>query len=430
MNGRKIKPSSRKHQSYEELFGQGGLEIFGEFMLRAGEYLLQRSLEQEAEAFANRGHYERSQEQSPRYRNGYYPRQVRTSEGRLHVEVPRFRPQDGEENFQSEILQRIDQIESRLMELALNTYVRGCSTRDVEQTFTDQQGGQLLSKSSVSLLNQELYEEYRQFKSRDLSQKDVVYMFVDGVYEAVRNYTNNQALLCAWGIMSDGTKEILHLEAVESESSDAWTAFFEHMLDRGLRHPLLICSDGAKGAHKAIGAAFPMTWRQRCIAHKLRNLASKCPKDNVIRDRLMASIKLVYNAGDYETAEMLAAEFIQKNIDQYPSVVECFQDDLEACIIHLKFPPKHHRYIRTTNLLERAFEEQKRRTKVFPQHQGEKNAMGLVFRVLFEASEKWRKITMDDLLRVELKNIRKIMHEKVKRNCTYSENSLSFKTAA
>ena len=42
----------------------------------------------------------------------------------------------------------------------------------------------------------------------------------------------------------------------------------------------------------------------------------------------------------------------------------CLEDDFEACIAHLRFPLSHRRAIRTTNLLERLFGEERRRTKV------------------------------------------------------------------
>lgn len=93
----------------------------------------------------------------------------------------------------------------------------------------------------------------------------------------------------------------------------------------------------------------------------------------------------------------------------FPLAVKCFNDDIEACLSHLKYPLGHRKYIRTTNLLERAFEEEKRRTKVFPQHADEKALTGLVFKVLFTASLNWRSISMNDAELKLLRNIRKLM---------------------
>ncbi|MBK9334187.1 MAG: transposase [Ignavibacteria bacterium] len=39
---------------------------------------------------------------------------------------------------------------------------------------------------------------------------------------------------------------------------------------------------------------------------------------------------------------------------------------MDSYLNFMKFPVGHHRFIRTTNLLERTFEEQKRRTKTIP----------------------------------------------------------------
>ncbi|MEW6654703.1 MAG: transposase, partial [Bacteroidota bacterium] len=112
---------------------------------------------------------------------------------------------------------------------------------------------------------------------------------------------------------------------------------------------------------------------------------------------------------DVQTAEILAAHVIEEYSEKYPSAMKCFNDDLESCITHLKYPLGHRRYIRTTNLLERSFEEQKRRTKVFPQHQSERSCVGLVFAVLKRASDGWLKITMSQLELVQLKKLRNLI---------------------
>ncbi len=57
---------------------------------------------------------------------------------------------------------------------------------------------------------------------------------------------------------------------------------------------------------------------------------------------------------------------------ELPSAVACFQDDFEACIAHLRMPIPHRRAIRTTNLLERLFVEERRRLKIIPNAFGEK----------------------------------------------------------
>ena len=167
--------------------GTDGKDLLDEVIRRGAEHVLQKSLEGEVTDFLGRERYERS-EHSPRgYRNGYRTRTLKTTGGRLTIEEPRVR--DTEEPFESRLLARIDRIDERLEEMAVEMYVRGLSTRDIEKTLTDESGRSLLSRSSISRLSEQLYAEYEAFAKRDLSDYDIVYLFLDGVYEAVRRYT-------------------------------------------------------------------------------------------------------------------------------------------------------------------------------------------------------------------------------------------------
>src|SRR5699024_3746804 len=158
------------------------------------------------------------------------------------------------------------------------------------------------------------------FSDRDLSDYDVVYAFFDGVYESIRRYTNGQPILCGWGICSDGRKVLLGLEAVASESADCWNSFFEDLKQRGLVKQVLVVSDGARELKKAIGQSFPFADRGRCIAHKMRNLMNKLPKDKKITAPIKARLKAIYYAPDLESGEGLAKQFIIDYGQDYPSM--------------------------------------------------------------------------------------------------------------
>ncbi|HTP01982.1 MAG TPA: transposase, partial [Anaerolineales bacterium] len=88
------------------------------------------------------------------------------------------------------------------------------------------------------------------------------------------------------------------------------------------------------------------------------------------------------------------------------SAVACFQDDFEACIAHLKFPLAHRRAIRTTNLLERLFGEERRRTKVIPHAFGERAVLMLMYAALIRAAERWRGLRVTEFELRQLKVIR------------------------
>jgi len=118
--------------------------------------------------------------------------------------------------------------------LVTQMYSRGLSTRDVEDAFRDPLTGEmLLSRSAVSEITDSLWDDYKAFCERDLSQFPVEYLFVDAIYESLRRQGNvKEALLCAWGICRDGRKVLLHLELGNKESTVAWRDFFRAMQAR------------------------------------------------------------------------------------------------------------------------------------------------------------------------------------------------------
>jgi putative transposase len=403
----KLRPSEEKSKAISEILFGDSKELITGFVIKSAEKILQEALEYEVGEFLGRQWYTHCApgDKFKGYRNGYQDKHYKTAEGIMEIRKPRVRA--NEEAYESRILDKLGSIEDKLNKIALESYVRGLSTRDIESTFIDDIGEPLLSRSSVSKLAADLYKEYEEFSQRDLSKIDVVYLFIDGVYEAVRRYTRNQGILCAWAITSDGRKELLSLMAADSESTESYSMFFEDMLKRGLRQPLLVVSDGSTALISAITHSFPKADRQRCIAHKLRNLSVKVPRSE--QKQINRRAKEVYYAADKATADVLAARFIDDYAQQYPSMVKCFTDDLQACLTQLKYPEGHRIHIRTTNLIERAFVEEKRRTKIIPQHQNERGAIGLVFSVLIRASYNWRKVGMTEVDLTELKHIRSII---------------------
>lgn len=427
----KVKPSEVLNNTIQNLLNgsQHTDELLTDLLRLGAERILQETTEAEVDEFLGRGWYQRSQDHQSEhrgYRNGYTPVRFKTTQGPITLQRPRIR--DNDQPFQSAILSRIDRLEERLVKLATEMYVRGLSTRDIEQTLVDGCGQAVLSRSATSRLADELYTEYERWSTQDLSSYDVVYLFADGVYESVRRYTNGQTILCAWGICSDGRKVLLGLRAVASESASCWAEFFEDLKTRGLAHPLLAISDGAGGLKKAIAQCFPLADRGRCISHKMRNLINKLPKDKTITDPIKARLHAVYYAADVETAQGLANAFIQEYGSIYPSMVKCFNDDVHACLVHLKYPHGHRRSIRTTNLIERSFVEQKRRTKIIPHHVNEKGAMKLVYGTLIRAASRWQRVSMNQADLVLLKTLRQTMCNN--QNITLNDDRISFKLAA
>ena len=176
------------------------------------------------------------------------------------------------------------------------------------------------------------------------------------------------------------------------------------MRRRGLPDPLLVVSDGAPGLIRAIEECFPRSRRQRCLAHNMRNLQSKLPED--LWPEVKARAQACYQAASPGLARLLAKDLRATYGRDLPSAMACFEDDFEACIAHLAFPLGHRRAIRTTNLLERLFGEERRRTKVIPHAFGERAVLKLMYAALIRAAEHWRCIKMTEFERRQLQVMR------------------------
>jgi transposase-like protein len=103
---------------------------------------------------------------------------------------------------------------------------------------------------------------------------------------------------------------------------------------------------------------------------------------------------------------VLREDFVIAYGRDLPAVVQCFQDDFDACIAHLRSPLRHRRVIRTTDPLERLFLEERRRTKIIPQAFGERPVLKLMYAAVIRAADRWRGIQLGEFEQRQLRAIR------------------------
>ncbi|MGH3927050.1 MAG: transposase, partial [Pseudonocardiaceae bacterium] len=154
-----------------------------------------------------------------------------------------------------------------------------------------------------------------------------------------------------------------------------------------------------------IEEALPYSLRQRCLVHKKRNVMAKVPEDE--KAAVAAFLGAVYHAPTVEVARSLATQFAERYEGRFPSAVRSFLDDLEACLAHLRCPEVHRRSIRTTNVIERAFEELRRRTKIIPRFFDEKSCLKLAYAELVRAGQRSRRVRMSEIEIRHLQLLRK-----------------------
>lgn len=400
MSERRIPPSEALAKAVETLLsgsesGRGGGELLSRLAQLGARQLVQEALEKEQAEHLERGRYERRSEGAPPiYRNGYEPGRMLIGEGEIEVLRPQVRGGSGP--YRSRLWSLLSSRSEAVERLVVEMYARGLSTRDIEDLFRSEEGEVLLSKASVSEMTDRLWEEYEAFRTGDLSEYPLVYLIVDGVYEAMRRVGNvRDGILVAWGILEDGRRVLLHLELGRRESYESCLAFLRGMQERGLKVPVLVVSDGAPGMIRAIEEVYPESLRQRCLVHKKLNILAKVPESEHAEVR--GFLTAVYQAPNPELARTLANEFVARYEKHCPSAVRCFLDDLEACLAHLRCPEVHRKAVRTTNIIERSFVELRRRTKVIPRFFDEKSCLKLAFAELVRAGQRTRRVKMSEI---------------------------------
>jgi putative transposase len=297
-----------------------------------------------------------------------------------------------------------------LKKLSVEVYVGGMSQRGIEQGLEKAVGHFLLSQSTVSEMAESLAEEYEAFRTRDLRRAPVAYLFIDTVYEPLRRWGQKTGVLCGWAICEDGRKVLLSLSTANSESFESCREVVRDLVKRGLRPPATIPTDGAIGLRQAMDAVWPKSLRVRCRFHKMQNLQQKVPAQ--AWPEMKALLVDMRDAPSREKAEKRREAIVDRYQQEFPELCRCLLDDADASLNHLEVPQRHRQYVRTSDLVERALVEERRRTKVIPHLWTEGSLVHLVFGVLIRVSDRWGKKCFSEFEQQQMRSLR----ERLKRD--------------
>lgn len=398
----RVPPSERTKTALRNLLREGSPDLKSDLVRLSVRRVVEEALEAAVQDVLERGYYERRGPEGEGYRNGYREGRLKTSEGEVAYAVPQVREVSAEPI--TRIREALSGKTEELERLAVEMFARGCSYRDIEETFRGEDGRSLLSRAALTQVTEALWKEYEEFATRDLSEVRPLYLFMDGLAEKLRVGSPREAVLAAWAITWEGSKVLLHVAPGTKESTECCRDFLQDMKRRGLADPVLVATDGAPGLKRAAEECFPTALRQRCLAHRMRNIVAKLPEDAM--DDFRQAAKAAYEAPSPAMARALRADLVERFGKEYPSAVACFEEDFEACIAQLHCPPGHRRVIRTTNLLERLFREERRRVNAARTLFGERAVLKLMYASLVRASDRWRGIGISEFERRQLERLR------------------------
>jgi len=342
------------------------------------------TINDEFETFIGAAPYQRSDDRTDS-RNGFRYRNFETRFGVIKdIAIPRSRSG----RFIPKLFTRWKRRENKITRAIADMFVNGISTRKVKK-ITKAIWGRNYSATTVSRCNQVLKEEYLKWMNRPISQS-IRYLFLDAVNLKIRrHWISKEALLCAIGITEDGKKEFLGFMLGGRESTASWESLLLLLLQRGLSadHLKMVTVDGNAGLLSALGHLLPGVTIQRCIVHKIRNIVGKCPRS--LRGVVPAEAKLIFYATSQAEARERFHEFKARWQKQLPQIVECIEKDLEQLIAFYQFPYRHWVKIRSTNVIERAFKEFRRRIKVMETFPNELSCLRIMLALSKMLNENW-----------------------------------------
>jgi putative transposase len=331
-------------------------------------------------------------------RNGHArQRQVTTAAGAVPVRAPRVDdrradPVTGDRiRFRSVILPPWCRKSPKVAEVLPLLYLHGLSTGDfvpaLEGFFGSAAG---LSAAVITRLVTSWQADHEAFGRRDLTDRDYVYLWADGIHFRVRLEQARLCCLVIVGVRADGTKELVAVADGERESTDSWAEVLRDLRRRGMRAPVVAVGDGALGLWAALRDVFPATRHQRDWVHKVANVLGGLPK--AVQAGARQALVEIRDAPDRDHAQRAIEAFARDYGAKWPKAVAKITDDAEELLCFFDFPAEHWGHLKTSNPIESTFSSVRLRTRVTKGPGSKAAGLAMAFKLLEAAQDRWRAV--------------------------------------
>lgn len=318
-------------------------------------------LEEEYDIQSGRERYQRSGSGLD-YRAGHYTRSIITGRGVIELRVPR----GAKGKYKYTLFERFKRKTAHFEDIMVDAILKGHSGRKASRFFA-----KLFGKHTIS--HQAALEALRRFdyglerwKKRPIRDNALI-VVLDAVplKGAIQHLKRAQPVLFAYAVYPDGSEEVLDFEIEHGESTNAWSKFCQRLYERGLKNVKLVVHDDCAAISNAIALCWPKALDQQCVFHILNNLAKKL-KGYKDKHGIVDDAAWLYEAISEEEFYRWLIKF-RKKYDRYKHSVpfKYFFGKIHQSIKYFELPMEYWTIAKTSNRLERFFEELKRRIKVF-----------------------------------------------------------------
>ena len=384
-----------------------------EVLRRGARTLLAQAVEAEVASFLE-SHADKLTADGQRrlVRHGHLPeRMIATGIGHVGVRQPRVRDRgaQGAERirFSPSILPPYARRSQSLEVLIPILHLKGISTDDFAEALAALVGRDAsgLLASTIARLKEIWADEHERWLKRDLSAKQYVYLWVDGIHVQARLEDEAQCILVIIGATPDGKKELVGLTYGVRESALSWKELLLDLKRHGLDlAPKLVVADGALGFWNAVGEVWSKAREQRCWVHKTANVLNKLPKN--IQPKAKTALQNIWMAETRNDAEAAFDHFIELYQAKYDKAVGCLKKDRDALLAFYDFPAEHWKHLRTTNPIESTFATVRHRTTRSKGCLSNKTALAMVFKLVEGAQKTWRRLDGQNQLRKIIANVK------------------------
>ena len=333
---------------YEKMTVNARVETI-QALIPLGLMQVEEELKKEVRMLAGR-RYERREGCKECVRYGSNPGSVRLAGQRIPIRVPRIRNQYTNREVPLEAYTSLRQQPGDLNETLLRRVLYGISCRNYEMAAEAIPGAIGLSSSSVSRqFIEATAKQLKEFQERDLSDLDLVGLWIDGKAFA------EDTMVIALGLTLEGRKIPLGFVQAGTENGSVLTDFLNDLLERGLNinAGLLVVVDGGKGLRAAVKRSFKKkALVQRCQWHKRENVLKYLP--NSEKEAMRRSLQRAYQKPTYREAKTALQKILkdlkERNLSAAKSLEEGFEETLT--LHRLGLFTKLEVSLKTTNCIE------------------------------------------------------------------------------
>lgn len=296
------------------------------------------------------------------YRAGHYTRTIITARGVIPLKVPRGTAH----RYTYTLFEKFKRKTVHFEDIVVDALLKGHSSRKASRFFASMFGTHTISHQAAVQTLRRFDCALEAWKKRPL-RNDALILVLDAVplRGAIQHLKRSQPVLFAYAVYPDGTEEVIDFEIEHGESTNAWTKFCHRLYERGLTNVTLVVRDDCDAIGNALAFYWPKALDQQCVFHILHNFSKKL-KGWQGKHRIIDDASWLYEAVSEEEFYRWLIKFKAK-YRQYAHTrpFKYFLGKVHQSIRYFNLPREYWTIAKTTNRLERFFEELKRRIKVF-----------------------------------------------------------------